>query len=340
MTAIRRYIQAPLWDGDDFIANNVKFMKDLEQLLLDAGLVKSNVADNLDMDTFDMSEWFESNKDRISYNYIPLLVFNMNDSIQNELPISIKFAFGFYRGGTHPYHPYHPYMHVSIYASDNTQSAYTSPHTSNAPAGSSSSTVRTPTVTDDEYDSFVTNIDGFLSVNICNGFGTDSGQYSADGRTKPPMSFCSFQVERSFDELGNYTAENVNVFLPYGSGVGAKNMRNVVLTPDERFTETQTTYVYFNKYNKPFSKGKVVFHSMYHVFNDSTVKPSPNMLAIADAVLHPTQEIKLSINSQPESNFIALTNGNDGAYSHSRVEDASGHNQYVTKDARVIVRFE
>lgn len=327
MTAIRRYIQAPVhFDAENSVVLNKKFIDDLDSLIIDSGLIKSNTVGNLDLSTFNMDAWYTANKDKTGSNFIPVLEYDLSDTQQVNLPVKISIYFGFWFLKTNA--PRQPILRIDVTCGVSTVT------TCNCIEHYSAADNNIPFRYDDQIDSFITNLDGFFSMNICNGFQMKN-RYS--GATPASSVFGSVQIERSFNSLGVYTSDDINVFLPLGSVYNEKPMRNVLMTKDETFADTSTTFIYFNKYNTVFQEGKLVFHSMYHVSSDSSIRPSPNMIAVAHAAFRPSQEAKLSINDDVEVNFIALNNGNDSTYQSSIL---SSHNRYVTQNCRVIVRFE
>lgn len=337
MAAVRKYIQVIKWYGEleDIVQNNTKFLRDLERLCIDSGLTKSNRIDNMNTDTIDIGSWFTGNKNKRGHLLFPTnLYFDMSGENQLNLPVTISFSIGFQRGGTTDDYPYHPTLLIRIECGGNVISTLNNVIDPNN--GSPNNTGK-PVIYDDEFDSFIYNSDGFLTVNICNMFSTYCLPYGNGGNKQTPLSFGTFNIQRSFDDTGLYNGENINVFLPHGESFGSKPIQNIVMYDGGVFSDTSSTFIYFNKNNSAMEKGKIKCHSTYHVFNDSSIKPSPNIFAISKGLLKPAQEIDININNSGDTRFISLNNGNANIYSIDNTP--SLQNRYLREDVNLIVRF-
>lgn len=328
MTMIRRYIEPPSWLDTDYKVTVSKFIKDIEQLCLDAGLVKSNEVDNLDTNNIDYSG-IKINES--GWQSLPYLWFNLNDTMQTELPVQLGFSIAKYRNNSSSLYP--PFLVVYTYVKVNGRTVsggnYCSAHNSSGPTARNGK----PYTYNNQSDSFIINNDGFISVNICPGFmeGGGTTDYTSPGHLS------SVTIERSFDS-GAYTAENINVFLSPSNYTVAHPMR-VYVGNTESITEVQSTFIYYNMNNNNgvFSKGKLQLHTVYHIYNNGALMPSPNILAVYRYALTETAEVNAQINGINHK-FIALPAGDPNFVNTTSIRTTSC-NVYGT-EGKLIVRVE
>lgn len=94
---IKRFISPPRWGSDENAKISMKsYIKNVESMLIDSGLVKSVVDDNMDTDNIDfplLSLVTVTNNASNSFYIDKPLQFDMVDSGQAVTPIRIKFWF-------------------------------------------------------------------------------------------------------------------------------------------------------------------------------------------------------------------------------------------------------
>lgn len=323
MTAIRRYIEPPRWWSQDEIdASVVPFIKSVEQLCLDAGLVKSDLIDNMDTDNISLPSFPATTSIRYDNVCTKKLSFDLNDSMQSQLPIRIEFTFGYYTYNTSSqgstYYPYYNYIkiRVGIINANNTMSVFRD--FSNTKVRSASSTISDsymksrdgfpPYTYFSGMDSFICVRDGFVAINILPDY-SQSDNTSTQNTTE-----VFFAIERSFDENNTPTADNINLISPNTTSVDTSNMLyTYVMSLTADVYSTSDTMNYFPLPSQ-YSEGKIILYPFSHMNSNYTMQQSPNFCGIDSNVLSPTVEVDVSVGDNPPSKFIRTSNNASSNY--------------------------
>lgn len=318
MTAIRRYIEPPKWWSQDHMVETVPtFIRAVEQLCLDAGLVKSSTADNMDtsnitLPTFPMTGAVGSWNNTCSKT----LSFDLNDSMQTSLPIRIEFAFGYYCQNTNTktsdnYYPYFNYTNVRVGVIDKSTNKLVNAQ-SFVSASKTSYTSQNTSVfykTIDDYrpftefggmDSFINVSDGFVAMSILPEFSestTATTRYSTE---------IFFMLERSFDDLNIPTPDNINLICVNSAisfNTTTSRLYTYVIARDTPIFSTLDT---MNYYTTPhdYNKGNLILFPFMHFNVNYSIQQSPNFCGINTNVLSVGVETMVSINDMPAVNFI------------------------------------
>lgn len=170
----KKNILVPSWGKDSVAEIEIKrYIKDIESLMITAGLIYSNVNDNLDTENIVLPSVDVKTS---GYYYIEKkLQFDLNDSLQAVNPLRIKFNFGFYRrqgGDSAAKYPVVLYFTMEVYSillNKSVTLVAFAPETTDVPYLNDNSNSRggwTHKLYSGGGESFVINRDGFLTINI------------------------------------------------------------------------------------------------------------------------------------------------------------------------------
>lgn len=330
MASVRKYIEPPRWTGGDYKEHNTKFLKNVEEMFLAAGLVKSNIPDNLDTDNIDFTG---IDLAATGSNFLKTMWFDKVDSNQENLPIVVGISLGRYKYNTNSNMPNFVYIRTTIKCG-------LSIHNFNNTSMNTNSEIppwrnSKPWVVDGEYDSFVAINEGLLSISIC-GFFAESGSLYDEPL---PFFLSSVTVERSFDDYGNYTSENVNIFSSSGGITSAPSKISVWVSDGVTSTFISGSLLYFDGSgaNGIMKGGNMVTHIVYHIYNDYSYKPSPNIAVVNRTALITSMEATININDI-SSNFIAHYGGD--LYVKPNGSLTRNESNVYSNNGKLIVRFE
>ena len=305
-----------------------EFCKNLESICLEGGLVKSNIPNNMDTNNIIIPS-ISNRKSSGGYVFISTpLSFDMNDTLQSQLPIRISFEIGFYSATNSSssnvnYYPIFPFVRTTISIVNGSYSKTfinNTSYTSSYMSGNNSSNYFTPYIQTKKYESHICVKDGFICLNIC-----PSTSYTVNNYVNND-SIIFFIIERSFDENG-YTSDNVNIIAPNNNGTyipeSTSNIVCTVLSNSMSYSTTRT----FNYFSLPYNMTNGYLHTypFYHMNSDYTLYQSKNIIIIPDNTLFCNQLVSASIES---NNYTYI------------VENNNSSTQYPASGATFLTRFE
>lgn len=329
MTAIRKYIPYMEWWNDDIAKVSItEFCKNLETICLEGGLVKSNIPNNMDTNNIIIPS-ISNRKSSATYVFISTpLSFDMNDTLQSQLPIRISFEFGFCSlsdssASNVEYFPIIPFVKTTISIVNASYSKtfinnYT--YLSTTMYANNSSNYFKPYVQTKKYESHICVKDGFVCLNIC-----PSVTYSSNNVAYND-SIIFFIIERSFDVNG-YTSDNINVISPNNNGTdipqSSSNIACTVLSNRMSYNTSST----FNYFPLPYNMTNGYLHTypFYHMNSDYTLYQSKNIIIIPDKTLLCNQLVSASIES---NNYTYIVENNEST------------SQYPVSESTFLTRFE
>lgn len=325
MTAIRRYIAPPEWWSQSNIDRTVvPYIKSIEQLCLDAGLVKSDIIDNMDTDNITLPSFPTTILN--SYNNVcsKKLSFDLNDTMQAQLPIRIEFTFGYYayNASTHGsnYYPYYnmTQVRVGLINSSNKMDIYkefTSSRIRSNSAAISDAVMKTregfpPYVNYSNLESFICVRDGFVMMNILPDFS------QSDNTAVIPTTDIFFAIERSFDDTLTPTADDINLIS--SNSTTLESSSRLYTHVMGKHNNVYTTFDTMQYYVIPtqYSAGKIILYPFTHMGLNYTTKQSPNFCGVNNAVLSPTVELDVSVGDNPPAKFIRTSNNGSMNYAN------------------------
>lgn len=299
---INRFIKDPVWGNDAFAALNVKpYLKNVESMLIDAGLVKSDVVDNLDTDNITLpsiSLATSPSTNNIFYIDKPLQ-FDMNDIGQSTLPIRLKFYMGFFRyantkNGTSEYPVFvvSKLEVVNITTGTIIFTSYSNYIESYTTYIASSFEYFIPNSYTINAKSSVIYRDGFLAINIT----PDWYEYGTSFMDRAASMF-TIIIER-YDG-------NINIIAPITNQMSAAGFGNYVygvVTPLSR-SESMCHYV---DTGGIYSDGKLPIFP-YFISNGNEIKQSSNIAFVNSKSMATSTKIKVTDNNANEIDFIAFS---------------------------------
>lgn len=315
MAAIRRYITPPKWWSQQHMEDTVPvYIRAIEQMCLDAGLVKSTNADNMDTSNIVLPTWPMTGVAN-SYNNTcsKKLSFDFADPMQVQLPIRIEFTFGYYcySKNTTPHENYYPYFNytgvkVGIVGPDNNiriGREFNSSYKYGYSSVLSDAFYKTlpdyrPYTEFGGMDSFVSVSDGFVAMSILPEFA------ESHNTTMYYSTEVLFTVERSFDNTNTPTGRNINLVCVTNSDITTSaRLYTFVMSKDKSVFSTLDTMYYYNTPHN-YNMGNLILYPFLHFNEDYTVQQSSNYCGVKDAVLSVGVEAAVSINDMPPVNFI------------------------------------
>lgn len=319
---IKRYIPAP-YCGSQSIAQNtfIPYIKGIEQMFLDAGLVKSNTSTNIDTDNIQLP-----NVRNTGYNYMSkVLEFDLNDSMQVTNPFRIGMQFGTYwdnSATSSSYGVYPIFLVCKTYVINGitnervitSNSTYMYGYTTRyAPHKYTTSGDYQAEVYDARADSFIIAKDGFFAMCLSPGY--DQYNQSADNVHRPESSLFSLVIERC--------GENINVLCP---GTSQTSLDGIVGYTYRHGAEAIRTdsLTHYTDNGIVYQNGKIVVFPKYIVDENNYIEQSKNVVIVNADTLNHSSEIDLIVNNDT-AKFIAMP---------------GKHGKFFKNTGRILVRYD
>jgi len=288
MTVIKRRIEPPTaYNYDNANTTYKQYIIDIEKLMLDAGLVKSSTADNIDVTAIPDFPVFDETSD--GDFYIPgALSFDLNDVYQADFPVRMSIHFGIYKYNTNSSW-WRQLIYVRVGAVniatneiETTKSAYAfTPMYLYNTASSSTISYR-----DYGLASFINVKPGLVCVCINPGFG--------ESDTANTNIF--FIIERNFDNNYAYNATGCNIIIGDNtlSTSSTSQLHTCAIHETNDTITTTATFIYVPSQNY-LANGKLITLPVMHINDTTHVIQSPNMAITHDRAVSGGQEIDLVV---------------------------------------------
>lgn len=310
MAIFKKYILPPDLRQASQVTYNATlktFFTDLNELMLSAGFVKSNTANNMDINNIPRFDITQSGT-----NYSPTYIeYDFNDNMQSITPIRIRIEFGTYRysSSTTKYVPNNMIRtSVGLISASNelynsavfltTQTIGSAQNQDGVSFWYNSNLLSSIIVTDDT-----------IALSIIPEF-VEHTSAVAQQYTYPIIEFI---CERT-------NIDTINVYARNGA---ASYINNTEITK-QSIKVSSDYYVFNNSQTNFLTSGRLITWPVYNIVNSFELTQSKNIfLAYKDAAFTGST-IEVSVDGAPDSKFLAL----------------SANNNNVTSKSRLFVRYE